>query len=171
MKSNEFSITGANVYTEKKPGAGRVLEFKEQAEALVTPLNELTANCVTIMIGIASDPAAGKLALWIDLDRATSLRLSDEMLRAIGARSPSPRIDGTAMTVDAWDDAHKPYLHAQGVDFRLGAGWDGRYGQDHWSIYMERQSARGLIEVSAHIHFDNANARILAELLRVMPFR
>ena len=169
MRSNSFEITGAWVGDDRD--ADRAVILADSAEAMVTEFNGLTPGCVTIMIGHPQEPAGGKLALWIDLDRGTALGISDKLLKAIAA-GESGRAAGTAVAVEAWDAAGESCLASRNVGFEVGYGFGADdLAKGKCSIEMDRKTTGRAAQDEILVTFDGANARILAELLRIMPFR
>ena len=180
MLYNTFEIVNASAYTENTRGGGKLLQFGERtsysgnatdfsgkAEADVQSLNFAVPDCVAIRIGTSTEPIDGKLAIEIDIDRKTALILSDLMLASIGAGKPVWHQDSVVRQVRVWDGTGKSYLSVS--DIKLLLIRDSTF--DHWHIQMEKHSDKGLRKALISVHFDSDNARILAELLRVMAFR
>jgi hypothetical protein len=171
MHSNSFEITGASVYAHAGQADGRVVEFASRFEASVSAFGGVTPDHVTIMVGVPRALAAGKLALWIDLDRATCLRVSDEMLKII-ASGKRGNVSDRAFAAEAWDEAGGvPCLSEKDATFKVSNDSQGGKADGAWHLKVDRYSAKMTREAGAEVSFDAANARMLAELLRAMPFR
>ena len=168
MRSDAFDITYATVTAGGSRG-GECTTIVRPAEVIVTPLNALTPGCVTIMLGTRKKMAGDEIALWIDFERDTALRVSDGMLSAL-ASGKAASIKGTARA-EAWD--HKGgHREAGTVYFEV----QGEKRTEHpdvwpWTISTSRRGADGVVRRLDEMRFQVSDARVLAELLRQMPLR
>ena len=169
MRSNSFEITFARVHAHAGRKDGHLIELAGPFEAMVSAFGGVTPDCVTVMVGAPRALAEGRLALWIDLDRATCPRVSDEMVKAIASDKGAFKVGGWAAEADAWDEAAKECLSEKDAAFQVSNG-EGK-DKSAWTLKVSRRGAKTTLEAGAEMRFDAANARIFAELLRAMPFR
>ena len=94
MRSNSFEITFARVHAHAGRKDGHLIELAGPFEAMVSAFGGVTPDCVTVMVGAPRALAEGRLALWIDLDRATCPRVSDEMVKAIASDKGAFKVGG-----------------------------------------------------------------------------
>ena len=160
MQYNAFEITGADAGDFGRSPTG--INLGASSEALVQPLHHSTRDCVTI--AITSISMAGEKSIDIDLPRATALQVSDEMLAAINS-GDNAVIHGVARGVHVADLDGKPLVSMEDVDFTL------RGTNRRWSLVVENRPASERGRAWADVEFEKPADRLLAELLRVMPFR
>ena len=184
MAYNAFSVKSASLYTEKKPGgigaklvkAGvrqdrRVGGWETAGVPVASDVQALDfalPNCVTVRVGVPGGGSSDGLAVQIDIERSVALGLSDWMLlRPQADRIPWRRDEFAVRSLQAWTGKGAPLADVADVAMAFSSD----PVNDTWTASLERIGAAREISLNVQINFDNANARLLAELLRAMPFR